>query len=239
MGAIAGVYNTDEIEYRLLNGDGASWIKDGAADGAHYQLDQFHRNRAVLKYVCFDPDARATIMELLYSKQTDLLPPVIEAYANSTEDKAQRDNYLKLHEYFTNNKDYLVPCHRRGLGIPQPPEGKVYRRMGTMESNIFTIIGNRMKGRRASWSVDGGNNLARLLCLKFTKKLPEALQGLVSRVLPERYAEELPIIMSAKVPKSEGKGYNGFRHAAIPDAPSMKWLKDILSPVPLSELSLS
>lgn len=33
-----------------------------------------------------------------------------------------------------------------------------------MESNVFTLIGNRMKGRRACWSIDGANNLAVLLC---------------------------------------------------------------------------
>jgi hypothetical protein len=34
---------------------------------------------------------------------------------------------------------------------------------------------NRMKGRRAGWSVDGGNNLARLPCLKATPKLLKLL----------------------------------------------------------------
>ena len=33
-----------------------------------------------------------------------------------------------------------------------------------MESNVFTLIGNRMKGRRECWSIDGANNLAVLLC---------------------------------------------------------------------------
>ena len=225
-GAIAGVYNVDEIDMRFLNGDGDMWIKGCITDETvHYQLDQFHRNRAVLQYVYFDPDARKTIMELLYSKQTDLLLTVIEAYANSTENETERDNFLKLHEYFTNNKDALVPCHRRGLTLPPPPEGKIYRRMGAMESNVFTIIGNRMKGRRACWSIKGGNNLARLLCLKFTSKLTETLQSLTACVLPERYEEELPIILSAKVPKREGKGYNGFHQMLIPSA--MKELKEL------------
>ena len=235
-GAIAEVYNVDEIEMRLLNGDGAVWIKDGITEDVHYQLDQFHRNRAVLQYVYFDPDAQKIIMELLYTKQTDLLLEVIEAYANSTENETERENFLKLHEYFTNNKDYLVPCHRRGLALPQPPEGKIYRRMGTMESNVFSIIGNRMKGRRACWSIEGGNNLARLLCLKFTNKLSETLKHLTSGILPERYAEELPIILSAKVPKREGKGYNGFHKAApFPATPDFKWLRDITAFRPLFE----
>jgi len=231
-GAIAGAYNVDEIDMRFLNGDGDNWIKGCITDETvHYQLDQFHRNRAVLQYVYFDPDARKNIMELLYSKQTDLLLTVIEAYANSTEKETERDNYLKLYEYFANNKDALVPCHRRGLTLPPPPDGRVYRRMGTMESNVFTIIGNRMKGRRACWSINGGNNLARLLCLKFTNRLSETLQTLTASILPERYAEELPVLLSAQVPKHEGKGYNGFHQMLIPSA--MKQIKELAALRPI------
>lgn len=33
-------------------------------------------------------------------------------------------------------------------------------RLGSMEGNVFSLIGNRMKGRRACRRVDGGNHLA-------------------------------------------------------------------------------
>jgi len=234
-GVIASVYNTDEIEMRFLNGDGAAWIKQSAKDeSVHFQLDPFHRNRAVRQYVA-DPEAREVIMELLYSKQIDLLLTVIEAYSNSTGDESERETYLSLLEYFSNNTDGLIPIHRRGLGLPEPPEGKEYRHMGAMESNIFTILGNRMKGRRACWSIDGGNNLARLLCLKFTNRLSDTLRSLAACVLPERYADEITLELSAaKVPLREGKGYNGFHQTLIPA--SMGWLKDLASLRPLSEI---
>jgi hypothetical protein len=231
-GTIAATYNVDEIDNRFVNGDGAGWINEDQADETvHLQLDPFHRNKAITKYVA-DPEARKILMKLLYSKQIDLLLEVIEAYANSTGDEKERENYLKLHSYFQNNKDGLIPCHRRGLELPEPPEGKVYRRMGAMESNIFTIIGNRMKGGRENWSIEGGNNLARLLCLKATGKLVETLRGLTALVLPERYAEELEIGLSAaKTPSREGKGYNGFKQMLIPS--SMPWMKGLAAPRPL------
>lgn len=37
-----------------------------------------------------------------------------------------------------------------------------------MEGNVFTIIGIRMKGRRACWSIDGGNRIATLLCKHYS-----------------------------------------------------------------------
>ena len=104
--------------------------------------------------------------------------------------------------------------------------------MGAMESNVFTIIGNRMKGHRKNWSINGGENLARLLCLKFTGRLTKALDDLGVSVLPERYAEELAVELSAaKTPLREGKGYNGFHKAMIP--PTQKWLKQIAAIKPV------
>ncbi len=239
-GAIAAVYNVSEIQLRILNGDGAAWIKRSADEdeGVRYQLDTFHRNRAIRESIS-DPEWQATIFELLYTKNIELLLQCLEAMSNSVDDEAEREKIRSLLTYFTNNKDGLIPYHRRGLALPPPKDGIVYRRCGAAESNIFTILGSRMKRGRASWSLGGGSNLARLLCLKATGKLCDALRRLPQLSLPEKYAEEIVTGLSpAKVPKSEGKGYNGFRRAAIPDAPSMKWLKDILSPAPLSDLPL-
>ena len=112
--------------------------------------------------------------------------------------------------------------------MPEAPEGKVYRRMGAMESNIFTILGNRMKGGRACWSVKGGNNLARLLCLKFTGKLTDTIDVLTSFVLPEKYAEEVRKEMSvANIRKSVGKGYEPRRSGDFPADSSGKWLREL------------
>ena len=85
-----------------------------------------------------------------------------------------------------------------------------------------------MKGGRACWSVNGGNNLARLLCLKVTKKLPEMLQTLTAVTLPQRYTEEVVTGFSAsKVAKSVGKGYNGIHQATAPATDDYKWLRGI------------
>ena len=231
-GIIAETFNVDEIKMRFLNGDGASWIKRSKTDeNVHIQLSQYHRNKAITKNIS-NPEVKEKVTELLYAKDIELMLHVIEVEALSTNDEEEREKYMDLHKYFENNKDGLVPVHRRGLKIPAPPEGKEYRRMGAMESNIYTIIGNRMKGGRACWSIKGGNNLARLLCLKHTHKLSSVLEGLSTCVLPERYVEELPVKYSAAdVPPREGKGYNGFKQVFIPS--SQKWLKDFAAIKPL------
>ena len=168
------------------------------------------------------------IFKLLYTKQIDYMLDFIEALSNSVEDEAEAEGLHTLHAYFTNNKDGLVGYHRRRLTLPEPPEGKTYRRLGAMESNIFTIIGNRMKGGRACWSIEGGNNLARLLTLKHTKKLHETLNGFTSWVLPEKYAEELTVKMTPRqIPKQVGKGYDGRHAAAFPATAQFKSMRAI------------
>jgi len=224
-GIIANDYNTDEIETRIVNGDGASWIKQGGIDDmAHFQLDTFHRNKAIVK-AAPDENARKTMFKLLYSKEIDDLLIYIDALANSVGDEEQAEKLRTLHIYFTNNREGLISYKRRGLDLPQPPEGKEYRGMGAMESNIFTIIGNRMKGGRACWSVDGGNNLARLLTLKHTGKLHSVLNGVANWTLPERYAEEVTMT-SSKAPKYDGKGYQPPRAGTFPATDDYKFLRN-------------
>jgi hypothetical protein len=231
-GVIGAVYNRDEIQMRVLNGDGASWLKRSVTDETvHFQLDTYHRNIAITKYVK-DENARKIIRDLLYSKQIDLLLEVIEAYSNSCggreDGEKEKEDFLKLLTYFKNNKDGLVSYHRRELDLPPPPDGIEYRRCGAMESNVFSIIGQRMKRNRTNWSVKGGNNLARFLTLKSTGKLHEVLGNISSSVLPQKYEEKVQVALSSsKVPKSVGKGYDGVKQSSISNAPS--WVKNILS----------
>jgi hypothetical protein len=47
---IAETYNTGEIQVRILNGDGASWIKQSVEEeNVHFQLDPFHKSQVVLR----------------------------------------------------------------------------------------------------------------------------------------------------------------------------------------------
>jgi hypothetical protein len=227
-GKIAEIYCVDEIKTRILNGDGAQWIKQSISDEAVvFQLDAFHRNKAIRQYVR-NPEMQKKIFKLLYTEQIDNMLDFIETLSNSVENEAEEEDLHTLHAYFTNNKDGLVGYHRRGLKLPEPPEGKVYRRLGAMESNVFTIIGNRMKGGRACWSIDGGNNLARLLTLKHTKKLHETLDSLTNWVLPAKYAEEVTIkVTPRQIPMQTGKGYEGRHAASFPSKPEYKWLREL------------
>ncbi len=129
-GVIAGTYDVDEIDMRILGGDGASWIRNSQTDqNVHFQLDFFHQRKALNQHVS-DPIAFRTIHHLLYTNQIDSLLTAIEAYKNSSLDKNQKQEYQKLLDYYRNNKDGLIAYKGRGLDLPNPPEGKVYRNLG-------------------------------------------------------------------------------------------------------------
>lgn len=48
---IRSIYNTDEIEIRVLNGDGGSCIKDPYEPETVFQLDRFHIQQCIKKKI--------------------------------------------------------------------------------------------------------------------------------------------------------------------------------------------
>ena len=234
-GAIASVYNVDEIQWRILNADGAEWAKRGIdSDQVIYQLDPFHRNKAIRENVP-DKEIRSTMFKLLYRKEIDTLLDYIEAMQNSIEDNVQKEKYGKLLGYFKNNKDALISYKRRGIELPPAPEGKEYRQCGTAESNIYYVLARRMKGCRACWSIRGGEHLAKLLTLYATNRLQDNYAILTKTAYDEQIQNSIkPHCASAsKVQRSVGKGYSGCPTAQIPNLP---WAKKVFGLKPLSEL---
>lgn len=234
-GVIADTYNVDEVRLRVLNGDGGAWIRP--AEDAIFQLDPFHRNKAIREYVD-DPGLQETMRTLLAEGRVDDLLSCVEASIDSTLDPVQRENRRKLYSYFNYDRRALLPYDKRGIEIPPVNPGLLPAHGGSMESNVFTLIGNRMKGRRACWSLSGANRLAALLCLRHTKGLAK---------LPLSHADEptqdgpaptaFPVLSARQNPAKVGRGYNGFTHARIPGG--LHWLNDLLQYAPFSQITLT
>lgn len=214
---IAAEYNVDEIEMRILNGDGASWIKNGIDETVHYQLDPFHKYKAVLRNVK-DEKQQKTIMGLLKVNKVDKTLEYIEALTNSLEDEKEVEKLNTLYTYFSENKKGLLPYQERGLAIPKPPEGIQYNNLGTMEANICQIITHRMKRRKSSWSKKGSLNLGTILALKACKRLKTTIESISKVVLSENKTNEIiEILSAAQAPKVDGKGkYGNVHRGSIP-----------------------
>ncbi len=200
-------FNLDEVSQRSLNADGASWIKKVKDKSTCFQLDPFHRNKAVKEKI-HEKAAQDAILELLREEEIEELFRYLEIYRDSLGDEDEIEDVEELIGYYENNREGLLPYQSRGLKLPEPPEGLEYRNMGTMENHVWSVIAKRMKHGHRSWSRRGGNHLAKILAKKCSGKLYEVTERLRRPVFEEEKAEELygEILMSAKAPKKDGKG---------------------------------
>lgn len=206
--AIAQVFNIDEAEVRILNADGAAWLKKVRDKSTVFQLDPFHKYQAIKQYIGYKK-AQDDIRELLDNGLIDEMFKYIEIYKNSIYDDIEIEKVEKLESYFTNNRDGLLPYQKQGIELPNRPEGMEYLNMGTMENHVWSVIARRMKHNHTCWSRRGGNHLAKILAKKCSGKLDEVTQKLQKPVFEEIVVEDIwgKILPAAKVPKKEGKGY--------------------------------
>lgn len=208
---IRSIYNADEIEYRILNGDGGSWIKDPYESETVFQLDRFHIRREIKRKINEDKEAAKAIEELFDAEKMEEMLEYIQIYADSVETNDEKDKRAKkareLHQYLSNHKEGLMPYQKRGLKLPELPEGMRYGNMGVQENQNCTVITMRMKGNRRRWSVSGANNMAKLLYRKENKELVETVnryaEGIVFAI---RMTEIITTLSAAKAPKKDGKG---------------------------------
>lgn len=206
--AIAEKFNLDEVTQRILNADGAGWIKKVKDKSTCFQLDPFHKNKAVKEKI-HNEKARNAIMEMLKNTEIEELFDYLETYRNSLSEDAEIEDVEELITYYANNRQGLIPYQEQGINLPENPEGLEYRNMGTMENHVWSVIAKRMKHNHTSWSRRGGNHLAKILAKKCSGKLYEVTERLKCPLFVEEKVEELyeEILMPAKVAKRVGKGY--------------------------------
>jgi hypothetical protein len=197
-------FDMDGVERRITNGDGDPWIRAAAEENdTILQLDPFHRSQAIIKAVR-DKGDRKMLFEAIRKKDVDSALAIISELAMDARDESAQEKLVKLYGYFYNNRDNLLTWRERGVELPKPPEGVVYREMGTQESSNCSLVTQRMKHRRGSWSENGANNMARILCFRNTIGL-DAILG----TIPEApaHVERAEPLSAAKSPQCDGKGY--------------------------------
>lgn len=192
---VAAKYNVDEIKYRILNGDGASWIKhDHDPETGIFQLDPYHLSQSIIRNVT-DKKARHHIKRWLKTGQFDKVYDKIEKLRYECDGLASEIKKLdNLETYIRNNEDGIISYKdKKGLDIPTPPKGLEYRNLGTMEKNV-DLFAKRMKGAK-SWSKEGASNLAKIIALKmsgdFKDKIAALVSGNLSETLTKRFEETI------------------------------------------------
>lgn len=203
-------YAPEEIGQRILNGDGGSWIREVYDPEAIFQLDRYHIYQEILRKIG-DKKAQREIRELLEADRPEEMLEYIRTYAVSVESPEEKDkrsrNAMELYRYLENNKEGLLPYHKRGIPIPEPEEGILYKEMGIQESQNCTVLTLRMKNRRMRWSLNGANNLAKALYRKENRELVSTIERYTDGLIFSMQLQEaVKQLSAAKAPRKEGKG---------------------------------
>ena len=206
--SIAEMYNLDETQLRIMNADGSEWIKNLCDADTMFQLDPFHRNKAIDENIPY-PQHASRIHELLKECKVEEMFKYLSIYKDSLVDDEEIEKASRLITYFKNNKTGLIPYNERGVKIPENNNNLEYRNMGTMENHVWSVIAKRMKHNHTCWSYRGGNNLAKILAKKCSGRLNEVAQKLKKPVFKTKIAEQIKqeILSAADVNKKIGKGY--------------------------------
>lgn len=203
-------YDADEIQQRVLNGDGGSWIKEPYDPEVIFQLDRFHIYQEIKKKLK-EKEAQKAVTELFEANKMDEMLEYIRVYADSVESDDEADkkssDAKKLYEYLSNNKEGLLPYQERGIQIPEAKPGIVYKNMGVQENQNCTMITLRMKHRRMRWSIKGANNMAKALYRKENRELIDTIERYTDGlVFTMQMKEVIQTLSAAKAPTKDGKG---------------------------------
>lgn len=204
-------YNTEEAGLRILNGDGAGWVKAYEDPETVFQLDRFHIYQKILKCIR-DKEMQRTLRELYDRCETEELLKSIEIYADSVATDDEKDKREKkareLYEYLSGNKEHLLSYRdREGLTIPDAPEGIVYKNLGTQENQNCNVITLRMKNNKGSWSIAGGGHMAKILVRFANGSIWDDILHYKDAVIESDKENVIVNILSAaKAPKYDGKG---------------------------------
>jgi len=205
-------FDMDGVERQVMNGDGAGWIKTAAEEsGAILQLDPYHRSRAIVKAVD-DKNDRDALYGAFKEKDVEKALDIVSDLLTRATEKSACKKLEDLLEYFDNNKESLLTWQERGIELPTPPEGLVYKSLGVQESSNCNLLTQRMKHRKGSWSKSGANSMAKILCYRYTIGIDSMLG-----TLPEPPEDQWTPLSAAKAPIYDGKGYDGgWLHAEMP-----------------------
>ena len=224
-GVISHCFDVETVKLRVINGDGAQWIQKNNPKNCLSVLDAYHRNRAIGRFVK-NAQLAEQLRHLLYAGEISALLERLETALNEATDEQEKENLAKLLNYYVENKDALTGYYDRGIEIPPTAQPGVihHARLGSMESNIFTLIANRMKHRRACWSIRGGNHLALLLCRRHSVRTEDFFSQLppLPKDEPEEPEDTPPPLSAAQIPETLGKSGQCYCHSTLPNEP---WLK--------------
>lgn len=159
---IAEAYEIDKIKMIYINGDGASWIKNGVNyfKRAKFVMDEFHVkehvNRITNHLLDSRNEAKEEIYKLLYEHDYDAYEIFIGKLYQTATNEMTLKNISDGDTYFRNNFESI--CLRFS--------GDEHVLGCSAEGHVSHILASRMSSRPMGWTIDGANKLTKLRLYK-------------------------------------------------------------------------
>lgn len=203
---IQSVFDIDASQLRVLNGDGANWIKNTYEPDRIFQLDRFHIKKEIRRCIP-EKNIRNRILNKFENNKMDEMLEDIRTYINSIDDGTDEKKVEKavgLYNYLNNNYDGLLPWQLQAGKVPEAPDGITYKNMGVQENQNCSLISIRMARRKTRWSVAGANNMAKLIYMHENGELDRIIELADGKItLPAEVIEKLS---AGKIQKKVGSG---------------------------------
>lgn len=184
-------YDEKNIEVRANNGDGAKWINNTATEDTICQKDSFHIQQEIIRDIK-SKEHREELIKIIKEKRYDEVQPYIEnlKYELGGEKKVV-DKLKALQSYLkTGLPRYTDILQEQGRKMPEPPENMEYRDMGTMESQIFTVLKVKLCSGRKAFLKMGANYLSKVCAMYYENNTKIELEEIESEIKIDNSVEE-------------------------------------------------
>lgn len=154
-------YGLNNESFVVVHGDGDQWIKTFQTDfleKSAYYLDPWHVFKKIRMATGLKTEIPEAWRDCVYGKPDELIKH-LEDFKLGMAEQPDIDKINELIAYIENNRAGLAP-HNIPDHIRKLSPGLFRKGSGQMESNICSVIADRFKQRRMSWTDYGLDNLA-------------------------------------------------------------------------------
>lgn len=237
------VYDEKSIQVRANNGDGANWITSIATKDTICQKDNFHIQQEIIRDIK-EKEYREELIKIIEEKRFDEVQNYIENLKYELGGEEKVINKLKtLQSYLkTGLPRYQDILKEQGREMPEAPKGIEYRDMGTMESQIFTVLKVRLMSGRKAFAKKGASYLSKICATYYENIGNIELQKIESEILIDNSVEEWISKIEENVKRNkkihradrkETEEYNYIQGTIIEELPELKQLLKLAEPTAL------
>jgi len=162
---IRNTYDEYKLKLIVRNSDGGTWTKEKSSNNSIYQLDYFHVKQMIYRQVREKEDV-VKIIKLLNNKEYLQMMEFCEELKHTYDGEIKEvEKLVILQDYIKKNMNNFKRYQDTALFKNIKKEGFTYNNLGTQEATNYATITKRMKRRRMSFSIQGADNLSRVIAM--------------------------------------------------------------------------